>query len=191
MMPCTASSSSRASRLTRSGGMSVAALLSVRNRSVAEAPVAAAVAFSSVLVMAVSLRWVPWGCGSVGAVVRELVLVDHGAEAGGFADPEHPVPDLQRLGQQVVAHVEEVRQLPGPAGGGLERGPEGQAAQRAELAIDLVAHHHVDAKALTLGQDAVRPGEAGAGGLDADPGGRAAQQFPGDVSRGRDTFISK
>src|ERR1700743_2638431 len=157
MMPCTASSSSRASRLTRSGGMSVAPLLAVRNRSVAEAPVAAAVAFSSVVVIASSLPWALVGSGqcwsicagpSVGSVVRELVLVDHGAEAGGLADPQHAVPDLQRLGQQVVAHVQEVGQFPGPAGGGLERGPEGQAAQRAELAVDLVAQHHVDAEAL-------------------------------------------
>src|SRR6185437_5288232 len=174
MTSWTASSTSLASMLTRSGGVSVAPDLSVRNRSVAEAPVAAAVALSSMVFMARSLRWAV----SVGAVAGEFVLVDLDAEARALADAQRPVADLQRLGQQVVAHVEEVRQLARAARGGRERGTEGQAAQRAELAVDLVAHHHVDPESFALGEDAVRPGEAAAGGFDADAGGRAAEQFP-------------
>src|SRR3990170_451596 len=119
----TASSTSRASWETRSGGVSATPPdLSETNRSVALAPEAAAVARSGARVCSVMVVlpfvWggIPWvlswfGCrGPVSAVLPvagELVGVDVDAEARALADRERPVDDPQRLGEQGVGHVQE------------------------------------------------------------------------------------
>ena len=99
------------------------------------------------------------------------------------------VADLQRLGEQVVGHVEEVGQLAGAARGEFVRGAEGDGARGADLAVDLVAHH--DFQPQTLGQvvDALGGGEPGARGLDADRGGGPAQHLAGDVGGRRNRLV--
>src|ERR1700758_1978146 len=113
------------------------------NRAVADAPELAAAGcatVSSVMVLLLfSNAWL-----AVLAVVGEFAFVDLNSEAGTFAYPQHAVLDLQRLGEQVVGHVEEVGQFGGTAGRALECRGEGEAAQRSDLAIDLVSHHHLD-----------------------------------------------
>src|SRR5690348_4571738 len=88
--------------------------------------------------------------GPIGAVVRELVGVDLDPEARSRTHGQLAAADLQRLGEQVVAHVQEVRQLPRPAGAVPVRGPEGDGARGADLAVDLVAHHDLGAHPLAL-----------------------------------------
>ena len=99
------------------------------------------------------------------------------------------VADLQRLGEQVVGHVEEVGQLAGAARGELVGGAEGDGARGADLAVDLVAHHDLEAQALGEVVDALRGGESGARGLDADRGGGPAEHLAGHVGRGRDRLV--
>ena len=72
----------------------------------------------------------------------------------------------------------------GAAGGEPVGGAERDGAHRAELAVDLVAHDDLDAQALALVVDALASGEAGAGGLDADGGGGAAEDLAGDLGGG-------
>src|ERR1700751_5363932 len=142
------------------------------NRAVADAPELAAVGcatVSSVMVLFLfSNAWL-----AVLAVAGEFVFVDVDSETGTFADPERPVLDLQRLGEQVVGHVEEVGQFGGTARCALERGGEGEAAQRSDLAVDLVSHHHFGAQSLAEVEHALGVGEAGARRLDTDSGGGA------------------
>src|ERR1700756_4977183 len=106
------------------------------NRAVADAPDLAAVGcatVSSVMVLLLfSNAWL-----AVLAVVGEFVFVDVDSETGTFADPERPVLDLQRLGEQVVGHVEEVGQFGGTAGRALERRGEGEGGHRFHLARGL------------------------------------------------------
>ena len=71
----------------------------------------------------------------------------------------------------------------------LVGGAEGDRARGAELAVDLVAHHDLQAEALGQVVHPLRAGEAGAGGLDADRGGRSAEHLAGDVGRGRDRLV--
>src|SRR6201998_4419760 len=142
------------------------------NRAVADAPELAAggcATVSSVMVLLLfSNAWL-----AVLAVVGEFAFVDLNSEAGTFADPQHAVLDLQRLGEQVVGHVEEVGQFGGTARCALERGGEGEAAQRSHLAVDVVSHHHFGAQSLAEVEHALRVGEAGARRLDTDSGGGA------------------
>src|ERR1700757_3968574 len=142
------------------------------NRAVADAPELAAVGcatVSSVMVLLLfSNAWL-----AVLAVVGEFAFVDVDSEPRAFADRHHAVLDLQLFGEQVVGHVEEVGQLGGTAGCALERGREGEAAQRSDLAVDLVSYHHLDTESLAEVEHALRVGEAGARGLDADSGGGA------------------
>src|SRR5579871_335781 len=168
---------------TRSA-LAVACVVFCWNTLVALAPVSAAVASSSVsgAVMAGSLLMVL-------AVAGEFGLVELDAEPGCFPDAKFAVVDLQRFGEQVVGHVEEVGQLPGTAGGELVGGAEGEGAQRAELAVDLVAHHDLDAESFTQAKDALGVGEPGTRGFDADSGGGAAEQFAGDLGRPGDALV--
>src|ERR1700756_3759148 len=133
------------------------------NRAVADAPELAAVGcatVSSVMVLFLfSNAWL-----AVLAVVGEFVFVDVDSETGTFADPQRPVLDLQRLCEQVVGHVEEVGQLGGTAGCALECRGEGEAAQRSDLAVDLVSHHHLDTQSFAEVEHALRVGETRARG---------------------------
>ena len=79
-------------------------------------------------------------------VVAELALVDVDAQARALADQNGAVLDDQRLGEQVVAHIEEVGQFTGVARGGLVGGAERRVAHRADLAVDLVSDDHLDAE---------------------------------------------
>src|SRR6185312_5295707 len=88
------------------------------------------------------------GCSVVGSVPREPVWIDVDAKAGAGWGVKETVADLQWLGQQVVTHIQEVRQLAGPPGGELVRRPECHGARRADLPVDLVAHHDLQAQAL-------------------------------------------
>src|ERR1035437_1512680 len=117
---------------------------------------------------------------SVLAVAGELVLVDLDAETRTLTDAEGPVDDLQRLGEEIVGHVQEVGQLSGPARGELEGRTERDAAQRTELTVDLIAHHDVHPEPFAQAQYPLRVREAGARRLDAPSGGRPAEQFAGD-----------
>src|SRR4029453_10140710 len=89
---------------------------------------------------------------AVGAVVVELVGVDLHAQARVGTHCELTVVDLERLREQVVAHVEEVGERAGALGGPREGQSKGRAerdrAHRTELAVDLVAHYHLDAESL-------------------------------------------
>src|SRR4029450_1493380 len=85
---------------------------------------------------------------AVGAVVVELVGVDLHAQARVGTHCELTVVDLERLREQVVAHVEEVGELAGALGGQSEGRAERDRAHRTELAVDLVAHYHLDAESL-------------------------------------------
>src|SRR3954449_7764125 len=118
------------------------------NAAVALRPDPAALGLCSVVVMMCLLTR---RCGSersVGAVVRELVGVDLDPEARSRTHGQFPAADLQRLGEQVVAHVQEVRQLAGAPGAVPVRGAEGDGARGADLAVDLVAHHDLGAHSL-------------------------------------------
>ena len=68
-------------------------------------------------------------------------------------------------------------------------GAEGDGAGGADLAVDLVAHDDLDPEALALVEDALGGGEAGAGRLDADHGGRAAEQLARHVAGRRDALV--
>src|SRR4029450_2105699 len=85
---------------------------------------------------------------AVGAVVVELVGVDLHAQARVGTHCELTVVDLERLREQVVAHVKEVGQLAGALRGQSEGRSEGDRAHRTELAVDLIAHDHLDAESL-------------------------------------------
>src|ERR1700739_2235776 len=99
------------------------------DRAGARAPELAAVGcatVSSVMVLLLfSNAWL-----AVLAVVGEFVFVNVGSETGTLADPERPVLDLQRLGEQVVGHVEEVGQFGGTEGAAPQGPPENAPAQR-------------------------------------------------------------
>src|ERR687894_244951 len=171
---------------TRAWSTSAAPRCFCAKRSVALRPEPAAVGLGTVAVMVVLLR----RCGpvvveprsSVLAGAGELVEVDVDADPRPGTDDELAAGDLQRFGEQVVAHVQEVGELAGPAGRAAVGGAEGHGAGGTDLAVDLVAHDDLDAEALALVQDALRGAEAGAGGLDADGGRRAAEQLAGDLT---------
>src|SRR5688572_29966908 len=126
---------------------------------------------------------------AVPAVARELVRVDLDTVPRSRTDDELAAGDLQRLGEQVVAHIEEVRELAGPPRRAAVGGTEGDGARAADLAVDLVSHDDLDPEALTQVEDALGRGEASAGRLDADHGGRAAEQFPGHVGGRRGALV--
>src|ERR1700739_4807284 len=157
---------------TRSVVVSAPTRVFCGNRAGADAPELAAVGcatVSSVMVLFLfSNAWL-----AVLAVVGEFAFVDVDSEPRTFADRQHAVLDLQRLCEQVVGHVEEVGQFGGTARWALKRAGEGEAAQRSDLAVDLVSHHHFGAQSLAEVEHALRVGEAGARRLDTDSGGGA------------------
>src|SRR6185369_5670071 len=165
------------------------------NDLLADAPEPAAVGESWVVLMTVLLLFCwrnsgalgildggwPWRPSAVVPVVAELVLVDVDAQTRALADQDGAVLDDQRLGEQVVAHVEEVGQLTGAARGGLVSGAECRVAHRADLAVDLVSDDHLDAESFAQVVDALGVGESGARGFDGDTGRRAAEDLPGHI----------
>src|SRR3954452_3664234 len=174
MTSCRAVIASVAIAETRAGSAEATLRLFWANRSVAERPEPAAVGLGAVGAdMEFSLRRCGWGGGfpagsrrelasgggrgglfsAVPAVVRQLVRVDVDADPGSWTDGELAAGDLQRLGEQVVAHVQEVGQLARPARGAAVGGTEGDGAGGADLAVDLVAHDDLDAEALALVED--------------------------------------
>src|ERR1700739_4175403 len=103
MVACTASITSRASRSTRSLGVSLTAAngdLSAWNRSVAEAPEAAALALAEVskvvlkLVTVVLLVRIFLRCSAVGAVASQLVGIDLDAQTRPGLHAQHAIADL-------------------------------------------------------------------------------------------------
>src|SRR6478752_9944487 len=76
----------------------------------------------------------------VGPVTGEFVGVDIDAESDAGLYPQEAVADAQRLGEQVVGHVEEVGQLARAARRELVRGAEGHGTGAADLTVDLIAH---------------------------------------------------
>src|SRR3712207_269558 len=111
----------------------VAALRSFwAKRSVALRPEPAAVGLGTVAVMVVLLRQCGRGAvrspSTVLPVAGELVGVDLDADPGSWTDGELTAGDLQRLGEQVVAHVQEVGELTGTACGVPGGGAEGPGA---------------------------------------------------------------
>src|SRR3712207_434683 len=105
-------------------------------RSVALRPEPAAVGLISVdAVTVVLLGW--WGADEAGsavlAVALELVGVDLDAESRSRTDGELAAGDLQRLGEQVVAHVQEVGELAGAARRAAVGGTEGDEIGRAHV----------------------------------------------------------
>src|ERR1700758_4204183 len=162
------------------------------NRAVADAPELAAVGCATVSSVMVFLLIRKRTVGSaVLAVVGEFAFVDVDSEPRTFADRQHAVLDLQRLGEQVVGHVEEVGQFGGTARCALERRGEGEAAQRTDLTVDLVSHHHLDAQSLAETEHALRVGETRAGRLDTDSAGGAVQQLPDDFSWAGRAFVGE
>src|SRR3712207_1745334 len=172
MTSCSALRVSVAIAETRAWSTSAALRCFCAKRSVALRPEPAAVGLGTVgALMVVLLCRRGGGCGrrsTIPAVAGELVGVDLDADPRSGTDGELAAGDLQRLGEQVVAHVQEVGELTGAARRGAVSGAEGHAAGGADLAVDLVAHHDLDAEALALAQDRLRGREPGAGGLDAD-----------------------
>src|SRR3954463_1515707 len=210
MTSCRAVIASVAIAETRAGSTAAALRCLEANCSVAERPDPAAVGFGAVGAdMWFSLRRCGWVGGlpagsrrelargggqggpfsAVPAVVRQLVRVDVDADPGSGTDGELAAGDLQRLGEQVVAHVQEVGQFARPARGAAVGGAEGDGAGGADLAVDLVAHDDLDAEALALVEDRLRGAEPRASRLDADHGRRAAEQFAGYLAGGRGALV--
>src|SRR3712207_2117683 len=193
MTSCRAVMASVAIAETRAWSTSAVERCFWAKRSVALRPEPAAVGLSSVGVVTGPPRVVgrdgTCGAGSVLAVARELVGVDLDADPGPRTDGELAAGDLQRLGEQVVAHVQEVGELTGPSRRGPVGGAEGDGAGGADLAVDLVAHDDLGAEALALVQDRLRGAEPGAGRLDADGGRRAVEQLAGDLAGRRRALV--
>src|SRR6478735_613009 len=142
--------------------------------------------------------WVLWdkvvpadaaSSAGVEAVVPQLVVVDLHAQARAGPDEELAVIDTQGLGEQVVAHVEEVGELARVEGGAPVRGAEGDGTDRAELAVDLVAHHDLEPEPLAQMEHPLRGREAGACRLDRDRGRRPAKHLAGDLGGGRRRLV--
>src|SRR3712207_6135205 len=194
MTSCSAVRASVAIAETRAWSTSAALRCFCAKRSVALRPEPAAVGLGAVGALMVVLLC-RCGGGAVPSpsavlpVAGELVGVDLDADPGSGTDGQLAAGDLQRLGEQVVAHVQEVGELTGAARRGAVSGAEGHAAGGADLAVDLVAHHDLDAEALALAQDRLRGGEPGAGRLDADHRGGAGEQLAGHVGRGGDALV--
>src|SRR6476620_5420475 len=87
---------------------------------------------------------VPWKLLlGVEPVLGQLLGVNVDSDAGYLACRKPAVHDFQGVGQEVIAHVQKIGELPRPPGGGLEGRTERDGAQGSELAIDLVAHYHL------------------------------------------------
>src|SRR6478735_8727307 len=123
--------------------------------------------------------WVLWdkvvpadaaSSAGVEAVVPQLVVVDLHAQARAGPDEELAVIDTQGLGAPV-------------------RGAEGDGTDRAELAVDLVAHHDLEPEPLAQMEHPLRGREAGACRLDRDRGRRPAKHLAGDLGGGRRRLV--
>src|SRR5688572_2080590 len=131
MTSCSAWMAPVAMALTRAWSTVPPARSFCAKRSVAERPDPAADGLISVdAVMAFSCVGADGSCAvrpgsAVPAVARELVRVDLDTDPRPQTDDELSAGDLQRLGEQVVAHIEEVRELAGPPRRAAVGGTEG------------------------------------------------------------------
>ena len=85
-------------------------------------------------------------------VFFQLVGVDVGPDSWHLTDADGARHDLQRLGQQVVRHVQVVGELPARREW-PRMPPESDRGEAADLGVDLVAHRDVHAEALAQAED--------------------------------------